>query len=913
MFIHVKYKNIQTYYMDTMRKLILAACMSIMSFSLLNAQIAAIKVDGGDEGTDVEDIIIVFKMHFDIGYTDWAESVLQKYTTSMMDETLQSVEVTDALPKEEKFVWTLPSWPVKHILENVSDARRQGVEKALTDGRFRVHALPFTVETESSDLETLVRGLSYSTDICRKYGQPMPRGAKLTDVPSHSWVLPTLLTQAGVKILHIGCNPGSASPDVPTLFWWEGPDGSRLLTFNWAEYYGSGVLPPEGWKYKTWLAMIHTHENTGAPAPEEVTAVLEEAREKAPQARIRIGQLEDFYDAIMKENPDIPVVRGDMPDTWIHGYMSYPRGVKKNKAVQRLIYNEETLNMQLGQWGLVTEPVGLYVDKAVEQSLLFDEHTFGLAMSHGHQGDWKYGDDFVMDRAMGQYSFIETSWYEKEHRARRAEQFIIPSLRKDLRRLADNVSIDGRKVVVYNPLPWSRSGKVSFHLGVYQKDFQVYGLRDEYTGKVIPAYNSNNLLSFYAEDVPSLGYRSYTVVTSPVNVTEGSLSVDEEGRVLENRYFRIMIDGRSGALQSVWDKVRQREMVDAESGYGFGEYLHEKFGREEIRRYNDAYIKPGHHSWADPEMGRPDNPELEYKMIRGTLSAVRYRKTAHSVSATAFCRTGEGDGYTLTYTLDEDSPYLEICWGINNKPAEPRPEGGWLALPFNVAAPSFRLGRTGGIADPAADFIKNTNRDYCFLNTGMAVIDDKGEGFGLNTPNAPAVSLDRPGLFRFSGDFVPSRPYVFVNLFNNQWGTNFCEWIEGGLSAKVYVWSIGEYDNETSLVTPVEETRVPLMAAYSEGEGGKFPPCAEGIALSEKGVLVTAFAPCTDGDGDILRLWEQAGESRKCRVKLPGRAYRTAQLCNLRGEPYGKPFRIAGNSFTVDLDAYRPVSVLLKR
>lgn len=28
----------------------------------------------------VTDIIIIFKMHFDIGYTQWAEGVLQQYT-----------------------------------------------------------------------------------------------------------------------------------------------------------------------------------------------------------------------------------------------------------------------------------------------------------------------------------------------------------------------------------------------------------------------------------------------------------------------------------------------------------------------------------------------------------------------------------------------------------------------------------------------------------------------------------------------------------------------------------------------------------------------------------------------------------------------------------------------------------------
>jgi hypothetical protein len=94
-------------------------------------------------------------------------------------------------------------------------------------------------------------------------------------MPSHSWVLPTILKNAGIDFLHVGCNPGSASPNVPPLFWWQGPDGSRLLTFYWAQYYGSGILPPKDWPHKTWLAVIHTHENTGAPSPKEVAALLQ--------------------------------------------------------------------------------------------------------------------------------------------------------------------------------------------------------------------------------------------------------------------------------------------------------------------------------------------------------------------------------------------------------------------------------------------------------------------------------------------------------------------------------------------------------------------------------------------------------------------------------------------------------------
>lgn len=893
-----------------MKKLLPLLFFSVMAHSA-GAQIAAVELDKGTNETTVENIVIVFKMHFDIGYTDWAESILQQYATSMTDGTLHSIRQTSHLPKEEQFIWTLPGWPMKYILDNCSPEQKTGVEQALRDGRFHPHALPITYETEASDLETLVRGMSFTSDLNRKYGRPLTRGAKLTDVPSHSWVLPTLLKQGGVDILHIGCNPGSISPDLPPLFWWEGPDGSRLLTFYWAEYYGSGVMPPPYWKHKTWLAMTHTHENTGAPSPEEVAAVLQEAREKVPNAQVRIGTLEDFYDLLMKENPELPVVKGDMPDTWIHGYMSMPREMKINKSMQRLIYNTETLNTLLEHWGVAAEPVAPYVDQAVEQSVLFDEHTFGVALSHGNQGRWSYGEEFKIKRAQGEYDYIEESWYEKGARAHKARQVILPSLRKDLKKLARSVQVDGRRVVVHNPLPWERSGTVEFHMGVYQKKFTVTGLKDESTGIVYPVYNDYNRLTFEAPEIPAMGYKTFTVLTEAIPETPETIRIDTTNGIIENRYFRLTLNPRNGALRSVWDKKRNREMVNTNCDYGFGEYIHERFGKDEIDRYNAAYVKPGHNGWADPEMGRPDNPELKHQINKGLLQSIRYQETPVSASITAICTSSLEETYTITYTLYENSPYIELCWGISSKQVDPQPEAGWIALPFKVTDPTFHLGRTGAVVNPS-DFVYGTNHDYFFLNTGMAVVDPKGKGFGLNTPHAPAVSLDRPGLYRFSKKFTPEQPNVFVNLFNTQWGTNFTEWIDGSLSAKIYLWSVDDYDNASSLITPTEETRVPLMAVYSEGKGGGIPAEKQGLKVSQEGVLITAFGPEANHGGTLLRLWEQAGQKGTCTVTLPDNRYGTAQVCNLRGEPTGKTIPVKNGTLSVELDAYRPVSLILK-
>ena len=44
--------------------------------------------------------------------------------------------------------------------------------------------------------------------------------------------------------------------------------------------------------------------------------------------------------------------------------------------------------------------------------------------------------------------------------------------------------------------------------------------------------------------------------------------------VIENKYYRITIDAQSGAIQSIFDKELQRELVDTASPYRFGQYLY---------------------------------------------------------------------------------------------------------------------------------------------------------------------------------------------------------------------------------------------------------------------------------------------------------------------------------------------------
>ncbi len=339
----------------------------------------------------VEHVWVVFKTHFDLGFTDLAENVFTRYRVNMMDGALGLIEQNRNRPPDERFVWTVPGWPLSQVIlgPKQDPARRAKIERAIREGSLAFHALPFSMHTESLDLEDLVRGLGYSSKIARAYGRPLPIGGKMTDVAEHCWVMPALLAHAGIRFLQIGCNGECQSARFPALFRWEGPDGSRVLC-NYTPDYGSGIVPPSGWPAKNYLAMITTSDNVGPPSADDVDQLRRQARQQLPGVQIHFGTLDDFTRAVEAENPALPIVRGDAPDTWIHGPMSMPQETKIARNIRPLEPALESLDTHLRAWGLTPAPLAQLLAEAYENSLLYGEHTWGLNSDFGPQE--VYGD-----------------------------------------------------------------------------------------------------------------------------------------------------------------------------------------------------------------------------------------------------------------------------------------------------------------------------------------------------------------------------------------------------------------------------------------------------------------------------------------------------------------------------------------
>lgn len=869
---------------------------------------------------NVKEIIVIFKTHFDIGYTHRVKDIVQYYRTDMIDKALDIMDKTRDLPKEQQFSWTAPGWVMAKVLEDwpgQSPTRHQRLEEAFKSGRFVTHAMPFSVHSQIMFPEDVARSYESSSFVSRKYGLSLPRGAKMTDVPSQANVLATGLAQGGVKFMHIGCNWPSGEVKYPPLFWWQGPDGSRVLTLyspiygtttglgwpmQWGGYdkqVGRNLIPPAGWAYSVWPAIFVTLDNSGPPGPDDVKALFDEAAKKMPGVKIRVGRLEDFADAILPTHPNLPIIKAEAPDTWIHGCMSDPGGMKISRSINPYIPALEGLNTQLKNWNMDVGDITKDISKAYENDLLYSEHTWGGAGSVD-----RYGEAFKKLSAES-YKNLEASWEDKTDYIRTTENIIKPLLASNLAALAKNVKLEGKRFVVYNPLPYSRSEWVEVH---------------------------NKHKYIYAKNIPSCGYKTYTEKDLVENA-----AISLSSNRIENKYFVIKFNPAHGVISSLIDKRTGKEWVDAKAEQGLGQYMNERFTYEQTVKYVTDYqhgramnVMGSKGVWLHPGLYKPgmvSEKQVPYRAALSKNGILKITKESNQETAVIDMPADTANHFpasSLRVTLQSDKPFVDMEMTIKDKAKDNWPEADWFCFPFKINLPQFIVGRSLGMMDPSKDIMEGADKDLYAVGTGVTITGKDGSGIGFCPFDHPVVSLDRPGIWKFTKDFIPHKPAIYLNLYNNQWNTNFRYWYPGTWSSKVRIWTFTKNSTvESRLVTPSLEARTPLLIAEAEGKGGNLPIEQAGISVSRKGIQITAFrhnsvdnpVSATANAGSqstLLRLWEQGGVSGEVVVTLPkGKKYTKATPVNLRGEVTGKPIKINGDKLIFLLKAYAPASFVM--
>src|SRR6266511_1333992 len=188
--------------------------------------------------------------HTDVGYTDLQERCLEIHRQNL-DAALAR------LATHPDYRWTAEcALQVLSYVENRSPAAGDALVQAIRDGKVGVGALFANMLTGLLDHETFARLVWPAGLLARERGLAY-LSAQLSDVPGQTLTFPTLLAASGVRYLASGPNPERAVPllpeaeaaryklpgewtSYPQLYWWEGPDGSRVL--HWRAYHYGDAL-----------------------------------------------------------------------------------------------------------------------------------------------------------------------------------------------------------------------------------------------------------------------------------------------------------------------------------------------------------------------------------------------------------------------------------------------------------------------------------------------------------------------------------------------------------------------------------------------------------------------------------------------------------------------------------------------
>lgn len=433
-----------------------------------------------------KEILIIFKTHLDVGFTDYAETVVSRYLNEYIPQAINvGYELKDT---NTPFKWTVGSWLIKMALENDSSGK---VDQAIKDGILCWHALPFTTHTEAMNEKLFEYGLSISGELDRKFNK-VTTGAKMSDVPGHTIGMVPLMRKHGVNFLHIGVNPATPLPDVPPIFKWR--CNNDEITVMYQADYGEIAEFDDFIVY-----FAHTGDNMGPQSAQNIINEYANIAKKYPGCILKAATIDDIAKRITKLD-NLPVIEKEIGDTWIHGIGTDPQKISRYRKMLRYIKDVEENSVDLS-----------------DNLLCIPEHTWGMDVKTFFPFD-KFYSHIEMENLKVEREKIENSWKEQRNYVLKAEKLLgvesdYPVTKPNIN---DYVEIELPKDIDYE-ISWQIFDKSDYHR--YKKeymrchldwaiwDFTKVGLPDYnggiYTAQVTKAYKkgASYLYKLEFEDV----------------------------------------------------------------------------------------------------------------------------------------------------------------------------------------------------------------------------------------------------------------------------------------------------------------------------------------------------------------------------------------------------------------------------
>lgn len=360
---------------------------------------------------EIRKVLVIYKTHLDIGFTDLARNVIEGYKNNYIPGALKTAKDLRESGSSAQFKWTTGSWLIREYLETMPEDKVKEFEEAVGRGDICWHALPFTTHTELMTSALFEHGISISRKLDERFGKKTI-AAKMTDVPGHTKAMIPLLEKNGIELLHIGVNEASAVPEVPEIFRWKADSGEEITVIYSGGYGGYTPIGDSG----VALYFAHTYDNKGAQTAEDVEKIFAELHEMLPSAEIVAADLNDVALAAREIKDSLPVVTGEIGDSWIHGVGTDPGKISMFRALERVYENlPDGEDKQILGDGLIMIP----------------EHTWGLDEKTFLKDETNFvRKDFEAHRKDANYKKFESAWEEQRSFLYDAVEKLSPTVRE---------------------------------------------------------------------------------------------------------------------------------------------------------------------------------------------------------------------------------------------------------------------------------------------------------------------------------------------------------------------------------------------------------------------------------------------------------------------------------------------------
>ncbi|RXZ82876.1 DUF5054 domain-containing protein [Paenibacillaceae bacterium] len=685
---------------------------------------------------DIKKVHVIFKTHLDIGFTHLAAHVIQQYVEEYIPKAIELSEQLEAGGGKERFVWTTGSWLIRYYLDHASPEQQSKMKVAIAKGHIAWHGFPFTTHTELMDPDLIRYGLAISRDLDRQFGK-QTIAAKMTDVPGHTLAMVPYMSEAGIQYIHLGINPASKRPDVPSLFRWQADDGSEMIV-NYAGTYGEPVQV-DG--LSDVLLFAHTGDNCGPPSVEEIREQFREIQARYPGAEIVASTLDAFVQQLLSVREQLPVIREEIGDTWIHGAGTDPIKLAQLRELQRL------RKMWLAE-GRMDRESAEYKGMS-EALLLVVEHTWGLDVK-------KWLPDF---RNYAKPDFNE---------ARQRDEIDVHDLPAKFGYIGAFAmdEFDRHSSTLFSAEQSRRSYSMIESSWAEQRGYIDTAVSSLEGDKQSEARDALKQLEPARSDLSG---------AQPQQIRETYQS-GEYGFAF----------GETGALIQLTDG-NGKSWIDEASP--FGAYGYETFGTEDYARYFRTYMSnlPLTHPWADADFSKPGfefvRPLPSNRLYQPHVVDVQHLSGADAqryvlrlrMPVEAYEQYGAPKELEVEYAFRQQTGVIDVCLQWFGKDANRLPEASWFSCGLKVDNPNlWTMDKLGRAISPLR-VVRDGNRNLHALDRGVYYDGADGSAI-IETLDSALVAPGQRRLLQFDNSFASLDQGWHFNLHNNIWGTNFPMW-----------------------------------------------------------------------------------------------------------------------------------------